>query len=118
MFDKFPSKEKKKSKLHESLDLNTPFTIALLNVNGLTPDDWENLKQYLEDRNTKVDAYILTEHHLDSTETLSYITNDNYTMHITLGPKQKGNKQNSQGRAVYNGGVALLVKADTFEITL
>lgn len=87
--NKFSSKEKHESKLYDSPDSNTPFNIALLNVNCLAPDKWENLKQYLDDRNIKVDAYILSEHHLGSTETPSYIANDNYTMHITLGPKKK-----------------------------
>ena len=55
-------------------------------------------------------VYSSLETHLNNTETPGYILQDGYTLYSTLGKKQKG-KSN-----VYNGGIALLVKTDTYEV--
>ena len=84
--------------------------IALINIARLTPEKWENLKKYAETKH-EIHAYILTETQYGGTDTPDYIAKDGYTLFNTPGPKQKGQRNH------YNGGIALLVKSDTFDVT-
>ena len=83
--------------------------VGLINIAGLTPEKWENMKEYIL-QIKDIEIFVLTETHLNNTETPGYILQDGYTLYSTLGKKQKG-KSN-----VYNDGMAPLVKSGRMEL--
>ena len=110
--DHYRSANKTDSKNAQQLNLEAAtlkLKVGLINIAGLTPEKWENMKEYIL-QIKDIEIFVITETHMNNTETPGYILQDGYTLYSTLGKKQKG-KSN-----VYNGGIALLVKTDTYEV--
>ena len=85
------------------------FTVGLLNIKRLTEIKWMNILEYMRD--TSIDALVLTEHMRQDTDTPTWMDEAGYELYTTLGKSKK----TPHGRA-YIGGVALVVKKDTYTV--
>ena len=75
---------------------------------GLTEEKFENLNNL--SNVLHLHTVVLSEHQLSSTDTPSYVSRHGWEMHISRGPKKRGSRRS------HNGGVALLVRENMFEV--
>ena len=68
------------------------FNIGLINIAGLTPEKWENLKKYVEGKKS-IDVFVLTETQRGNKVTPDYMLKDGYRLYTvyltTLGVNVK-----------------------------
>jgi hypothetical protein len=90
----------------------TLLNVGLMNIaspsSGLTEEKFEKLNNL--SKVLHLHAVVLSEHQLSSTDTPSYVSRHGWEMHISRGPKKRGSRRS------HNGGVALLVRENMFEV--